>query len=106
MGNANEVRFWPASRNESDAPDFIQRHPRPTIRPVFFRMIPRVVTKFARVGNCMERPQLFAADHIKAPDILFESRHDDDLFEDRRSGRSRAKTALDATWQNRVAVLT
>src|SRR2546425_1065140 len=99
MGHPNEVWFRAAGRDEGNSADLIHRHPAPTIRAVIFRVVPGLVTEFAGLRNGMESPQVFAGNNIEAPNILFETGHDDEFLEYRRTGGRRAKIALDATRQ-------
>src|SRR5579884_959944 len=47
----------------------------------------------------MERPEQFARDRVKSPDILFKSGHNDDVTENRRGRCRRAEAPLQSAGQ-------
>ena len=59
--------------------------------------------KFTRLRHGVKRPQQLSARDIKAPDILLEPGHNDDLLENSRRGGGRPESPLRHARQKRLA---
>ena len=106
MSHTDEIRLRSAGGDVRDAAHFVHHHARPIVGCVILGSIPGVVAKFAGMRHRVKCPQLFARPRVKSPDILFKSRHHDDLLEHGGSRSGGSKFALRPPRHSHPAVLT
>src|SRR5262249_36781617 len=102
--DTDEVWLGSAGRDVGNTAHFIERHSTPTVRGIVFGAIPRFISELAWMRHSVKCPQMFAGTDVKTPDVLFESRYDNNVLENGRAGSRRAETALNTAWQKCMPV--
>src|SRR5258708_38593816 len=103
MPDAGEVLLGRGGGDVGDAAHFIHSHAAPAVRPVTLWEVPGLVTEFTGLRHGMKGPEVFAREHVKCPNILMKSGHDDGSLKYGRASRSRAGFAIRPARQLRVS---